>query len=280
MTDAIHSIVTSAARHARMRGVQLHPPKRRPVPAPAVRPVRRGAQRWCVHLHHRDRRLPAGVPVRLHRVPVARRPGPPRPEPASAADRRHCKRPALARPYAAASPLVRDKPSSRLVSGSRGARSTPPAGTALLRSTMTLPTRRPDLTPTTNLARCRRGDRGHPATAEPAEAAVDGTVTTQWIGETAGAKVTVDLGRIHAGRCGHGQPQRTVTTYPATARRRQGCHAPHRQCRRARAGVRRRHDLAHAGHRRRDPAAARLAGDGEPCASCGSSRWAPPPTYR
>ena len=70
-----------------------------------------------------------------------------------------------------------------------------PAGTGLLRSTMTLPTRRPDLSPTTNLARCRPAT-ADPDTAEPAEAADDGTVTTQWIGETAGATVTVDLGRI------------------------------------------------------------------------------------
>ena len=82
----------------------------------------------------------------------------------------------------------------RLVSG-RPVRVESPAGTVLLRSTMTLPTRRPDLSPTTNLARCQPAT-ADPDTAEPAEAADDGTVTTQWIGETAAAKVTVDLGTI------------------------------------------------------------------------------------
>ena len=71
-----------------------------------------------------------------------------------------------------------------------------PAGTALVRRghPLTLRTGRPDLTPTSDLARCRPATAA-PATAEPAESAVDGTVTTQWIGPTAAATVTVDLGR-------------------------------------------------------------------------------------
>ena len=65
---------------------------------------------------------------------------------------------------------------------------------------LSLPTRRPDLAPTTNLARC------HPATAtseEPgmyAEAAVDGSEATIWApaaatGSTTTGSMTVDLGR-------------------------------------------------------------------------------------
>ena len=65
-------------------------------------------------------------------------------------------------------------------------------GTRRLTSVMTLDTRRPDLLATTNVARCRPV-AANPSTAEPAEAANDGT-NTQWIGETATAKVTVDLG--------------------------------------------------------------------------------------
>jgi len=100
----------------------------------------------------------------------------------------------------------------RLVSG-RPVRVVSPAGSGLLRSTMTLPTRRPDLTPTTNLARCRPATAA-PPTAEPAEAADDGTVTTQWIGETASARVTVDLGRLR--QVGAVTLSRNaLTTYPA-----------------------------------------------------------------
>jgi trehalose/maltose hydrolase-like predicted phosphorylase len=70
-----------------------------------------------------------------------------------------------------------------------------PAGTAQLRpgAPLVLPTRRPDLAPTDNLARCRPAV-ADPATAEPPEAAVDGTATSQWIGPSPGAQVRVDLG--------------------------------------------------------------------------------------
>ena len=60
---------------------------------------------------------------------------------------------------------------------------------------LSLPTRRPDLDPTSNVARCR------PATAsseEPgmyAEAAVDGSEATIWAPDTATGSVSVDLGR-------------------------------------------------------------------------------------
>jgi trehalose/maltose hydrolase-like predicted phosphorylase len=57
----------------------------------------------------------------------------------------------------------------------------------------TLPTRRPDETPTTNVARCRTAT-ATPATAEPPQAAVDGTPTTSWLAEKTGVALRVDLG--------------------------------------------------------------------------------------
>jgi trehalose/maltose hydrolase-like predicted phosphorylase len=64
-------------------------------------------------------------------------------------------------------------------------------------ATLTLPTRRPDLRPTADVARCRPAT-ALPATAEPPEAAVDGTATTSWLAEEPGTRVTVDLGRTVA----------------------------------------------------------------------------------
>jgi trehalose/maltose hydrolase-like predicted phosphorylase len=88
-----------------------------------------------------------------------------------------------------------------------------PGGTRTLRTSLTLPTRRPDLTPTADLARCRPATAA-PATAEPAEAAVDGTVTTQWIGPEPAGSVAVDLGR--AVPLGAVTVTRSaVTTFPA-----------------------------------------------------------------
>ena len=60
-----------------------------------------------------------------------------------------------------------------------------------------LPTRTPDTTPTDDLARCRAA-RATPATAEPAEAAVDGTDITSWQADRPGTRLTVDLGRVAA----------------------------------------------------------------------------------
>ena len=95
----------------------------------------------------------------------------------------------------------------------RPVRVSTPAGTRLLRSTLVLPTRRPDRKPTTDLARCHTATAA-PATAEPAEAAVDGTVITQWIGDDPSARLTVDLGR--AKTVGTVTVARNpVTTYPA-----------------------------------------------------------------
>jgi hypothetical protein len=53
-----------------------------------------------------------------------------------------------------------------------------PAGSAVLRAArpLAIPTRRPDLAPTADLARCRPV-LADPATTEPAEAAADGTDT-------------------------------------------------------------------------------------------------------
>ena len=70
-----------------------------------------------------------------------------------------------------------------------------PDGDRKLRTTLTLTTRRPDLTPTDNAARCR------PATAtseDPglyAPAAVDGSPATAWVPSDATATLTVDVGR-------------------------------------------------------------------------------------
>ena len=88
-----------------------------------------------------------------------------------------------------------------------------PGGSRVLRSSLVIPTRRPDLDPTTDLARCRPVTAS-PATAEPPEAAVDGPVITQWIGDAASARLRVDLGR----RTTVGAVtvvRNPVTTYPA-----------------------------------------------------------------
>jgi trehalose/maltose hydrolase-like predicted phosphorylase len=80
-----------------------------------------------------------------------------------------------------------------LISGAPVAVETP-AGTQTLSGTLVLPTRRPDLTPTPDLARCRP-TLADPVTAEPPEAAADGTDITQWIGPTSAASIRVDLGQ-------------------------------------------------------------------------------------
>jgi hypothetical protein len=88
-----------------------------------------------------------------------------------------------------------------------------PGGSHVLRSTLVIPTRRPDLSPTGDLARCRPAT-ATPATAEPPEAAVDGPVITQWIGDDPTARLQVDLGS--ATTLGSVTVVRNpVTTYPA-----------------------------------------------------------------
>lgn len=61
---------------------------------------------------------------------------------------------------------------------------------------ITMPTRRPDELPTTDLARCRPAT-ATPETAEPPQAAVDGTPITAWTAEKPGVRLQVDLGAAH-----------------------------------------------------------------------------------
>jgi hypothetical protein len=56
-----------------------------------------------------------------------------------------------------------------------------------------VPTRRPDETPTDDLARCRPAT-ATPATPEPPQAAVDGLVASTWTAEQPGTQLQVDLG--------------------------------------------------------------------------------------
>jgi trehalose/maltose hydrolase-like predicted phosphorylase len=64
MTDSVSSII--AAARGRLLLVDLHRSQPGPVRQAAVRAVHRGAQRGGrLHLPHRGRRLPSGVPVRL-----------------------------------------------------------------------------------------------------------------------------------------------------------------------------------------------------------------------
>jgi trehalose/maltose hydrolase-like predicted phosphorylase len=88
-----------------------------------------------------------------------------------------------------------------------------PGGTHVLRSTLAIPTRRPDQKPTDDLARCRPAT-AKPATAEPPVAADDGTVTTQWIGDSPSATITVDLG-VARTLAAVTVARNAVTTYPA-----------------------------------------------------------------
>ncbi|MFJ1644221.1 discoidin domain-containing protein [Streptomyces sp. NPDC088258] len=70
-----------------------------------------------------------------------------------------------------------------------------PRGDRLLTSTLTLPTRRPDLTPTDNAARCRPASATSQEPGLYASAAVDGSPATAWVPSDATATLTVDLGR-------------------------------------------------------------------------------------
>jgi trehalose/maltose hydrolase-like predicted phosphorylase len=103
-----------------------------------------------------------------------------------------------------------------------------PAGTATLRPgrPLVLTTRRPDLAPTADLARCRP-TVAEPPTAEPAEAATDGTATSQWLGPAAAASLRVDLGRtVPLGAVT--VVRAPVTTFPATQPGGKGVTAPTR----------------------------------------------------
>ncbi|MCX4488825.1 discoidin domain-containing protein [Streptomyces anulatus] len=67
-------------------------------------------------------------------------------------------------------------------------------GPRRLSSTLELPTRRPDLTPTADAARCRPVTATSEAPGLYAEAAVDGAPATSWSPDNAKGSLTVDLG--------------------------------------------------------------------------------------
>ena len=193
MTDAIHAILTLAARHARVRRVLVHQAQRRPVHARALRAVLRSPHRR-VHVHHRRRRLPAGVPVRVLGLALACRPHPAGPEPAAAADGRHAAPSSGTGARCAWRSVAGPRP-SRCCTAPRRSRCETPAGASTLQpgKSITMPTRRPDETPTDDVARCRAATVA-PATAEPPQAAVDGTPATSWLAEEQGTRLQVDLG--------------------------------------------------------------------------------------
>jgi trehalose/maltose hydrolase-like predicted phosphorylase len=71
-----------------------------------------------------------------------------------------------------------------------------PAGTQTVSGSASIPTRRPDLAPTTNVARCRPATASSEEAGMYAEAAVDGSGATIWAPDSSagGGNVTVDLG--------------------------------------------------------------------------------------
>ncbi|MFF1920634.1 discoidin domain-containing protein [Streptomyces sp. NPDC058221] len=73
-----------------------------------------------------------------------------------------------------------------------------PAGPRLLSTTLTLPTRRPDLTPTADASRCRPTTATSESPGLYAAAAVDGSTATAWSPDGATGTLTVDLGRTAA----------------------------------------------------------------------------------
>lgn len=73
-----------------------------------------------------------------------------------------------------------------------------PAGARLLSTALTLPTRRPDLAPTTDASRCRPATATSETPGLYAAAAVDGSTATAWSPDGATGTLTVDLGRTAA----------------------------------------------------------------------------------
>ncbi|WP_329232463.1 discoidin domain-containing protein [Streptomyces sp. NBC_01460] len=71
-----------------------------------------------------------------------------------------------------------------------------PAGPRRLASALTLPTRRPDLTPTSDAARCRPATATSEAPGLYAEAAVDGSPATSWSPDGATGTLTVALRHV------------------------------------------------------------------------------------
>jgi len=67
-------------------------------------------------------------------------------------------------------------------------------------SSITLPTRRPDTTPTTDVARCGDVTSSSADLSYPAVAAVDGSAATQWKATSPAATLTVDLGKAQSVR--------------------------------------------------------------------------------
>lgn len=59
-----------------------------------------------------------------------------------------------------------------------------------------LKTRRPDLEPTDNLARCRTAKATSEQPGQYADAAIDGNTATAWVPDTARAGLTTDLGKV------------------------------------------------------------------------------------
>ncbi|MGW7073478.1 discoidin domain-containing protein [Streptomyces sp. NPDC054855] len=59
-----------------------------------------------------------------------------------------------------------------------------------------LKTRRPDLEPTDNLARCRSAKASSEQPGQYADAAIDGNTATAWVPETTRATLTADLGKV------------------------------------------------------------------------------------
>jgi F5/8 type C domain/Glycosyl hydrolase family 65, C-terminal domain len=71
-----------------------------------------------------------------------------------------------------------------------------PGGTRTVGSSATIPTRRPDLTATDDLARCRPATATSEEAGMYAEAAVDGSTATVWSPTASPASLTVDLGKV------------------------------------------------------------------------------------
>jgi hypothetical protein len=71
-----------------------------------------------------------------------------------------------------------------------------PSGTRTVSGSATIPTRRPDLAATDDLARCRDATASSEEAGMYAEAAVDGSTATVWSPTTSPATLTVDLGKV------------------------------------------------------------------------------------
>ncbi|MFJ8926887.1 discoidin domain-containing protein [Streptomyces sp. NPDC102364] len=84
----------------------------------------------------------------------------------------------------------------RLTGGAPFAVDTPDGRKIVTGAGLTLPTRRPDLTPTTDLARCKSAKATSEDPGQYAGAAVDGNPATTWHPAAPGASLTVDLGGV------------------------------------------------------------------------------------